>query len=69
MAPATIIWTRIDEAPALASHALLPIVQAFTRGTDITVEERDISLAGRIIATFPERLRPDQRIDDELTRL
>ena len=38
MAPATIIWTRIDEAPALASHALLPIVQAFTRGTDITVE-------------------------------
>ena len=69
MAPATIIWTRIDEAPALASHALLPIVQAFTRGTDITVEERDISLAGRIIATFPERLRPDQRIEDELTRL
>lgn len=69
MSSATIIWTSIDEAPALASHALLPIVQAFARGTGITFEARDISLAGRIIAAFPERLSPEQRIDDELTRL
>ncbi|MFP6571355.1 MAG: NADP-dependent isocitrate dehydrogenase, partial [Vicinamibacterales bacterium] len=69
MSSATIIWTSIDGAPALASHALLPIVQAFARGTGITFEARDISLAGRIIAAFPERLSPEQRIDDELTRL
>ena len=69
MSSATIIWTSIDEAPALASHALLPIVQAFARGTGITFETRNISLAGRIIAAFPERLSPEQRIDDELTRL
>ena len=69
MSSATIIWTSIDEAPALASHALLPIVQAFTQGTGITIEARDISLAGRIISAFPERLTSEQRIDDELTRL
>ncbi len=69
MSSATIIWTSIDEAPALASHALLPIVQAFTQGSGITFETRDISLAGRIIAAFPERLTPEQRIDDDLTQL
>ena len=57
MATATIIWTKIDEAPALATHALLPIVRAYTKGTGVEFEVRDISLAGRLIAKFPERLR------------
>ncbi|GAB4167055.1 MAG: NADP-dependent isocitrate dehydrogenase [Geothermobacteraceae bacterium] len=65
----TIVWTKIDEAPALATYAFLPVVKAFTRGTGIEVETRDISLAGRIIATFPERLKEDQRINDELAYL
>jgi len=69
MTTAKIIWTKIDEAPALASYALLPIVRAFTKGTGIEVETRDISLVGRIIARFPERLTGDQRIPDELARL
>jgi isocitrate dehydrogenase len=64
-----IIWTQIDEAPALATYSLLPIVQAFTRGTGVEVETRDISVAGRIIASFPESLRPEQRIPDYLTQL
>ena len=51
-----IVWTKIDEAPALATYSLLPIVQAFTKGTGVEVETSDISLAGRIIAAFPERL-------------
>ncbi|WP_305043678.1 NADP-dependent isocitrate dehydrogenase [Geoalkalibacter sp.] len=67
--PAKIIWTEIDEAPALATYALLPVVQAFAKGTGIEVEMRDISLSGRIIATFPERLREDQRIPDFLAEL
>jgi monomeric type NADP-dependent isocitrate dehydrogenase len=65
----TIIWTKIDEAPALATFSLLPIVQAYTKGTGISVEERDISLAGRIIALFPERLTKAQRIPDFLAQL
>jgi isocitrate dehydrogenase len=65
----TIIWTEIDEAPALASYSLLPIVQAFTKGTGVAVETRDISLAGRIIANFPERLTEAQRIPDYLAQL
>ncbi|MBK6485402.1 MAG: NADP-dependent isocitrate dehydrogenase [Gemmatimonadetes bacterium] len=65
----TIIWTQIDEAPALATLSLLPIVQAFTNGAGISVETRDISLAGRIIANFPENLTPEQRIPDHLTQL
>lgn len=64
-----IIWTKIDEAPELASYCLLPIVQAFTKGTDISVETRDISLAGRIIANFPEKLTEDQKIPDFLAQL
>ena len=56
MTTAKIIWTKIDEAPALATYSLLPIVQAFTRGTGIDVETRDISLVGRIIANFPDNL-------------
>jgi len=69
MAVSKIIWTKIDEAPALASYSLLPVVKAFARGTGLEFETSDISLAGRIIATFPERLTAEQRIPDELTRL
>ncbi len=65
----TIIWTQIDEAPALATCSLLPIVRAFTKGTGVTVETRDISLAGRIIATFPEHLAEAQRVPDNLAQL
>jgi isocitrate dehydrogenase len=65
----TIIWTDIDEAPALATYSLLPIVQAFTKGTEVSVETRDISLSGRIIANFPENLTPSQRIPDYLAQL
>ncbi len=62
-------WTTTDEAPALASHALLPILRAYFKGTGVEIETADISLAGRIIAAFPERLTQDQRIPDELARL
>jgi len=65
----TIIWTQIDEAPALATFSLLPIVRAFTKGTGVSVETRDISLAGRIIALFPEYLTEAQRIPDYLSQL
>ncbi|MBI2400506.1 MAG: NADP-dependent isocitrate dehydrogenase, partial [Deltaproteobacteria bacterium] len=64
-----IIYTAIDEAPALATYSLLPIVKAFTKAAGIEVETRDISLAGRIIANFPENLTPEQKIPDELTAL
>jgi len=64
-----IIWTQIDEAPALATYSLLPIVQAFTKGTGVAVETRDISLAGRIIANFPENLTEAQKIPDYLAQL
>jgi len=65
----TIVWTKIDEAPALATYSFLPIVQAFTKGTGVEVVTSDISLAGRILAAFPERLREDQRIADNLAAL
>ena len=64
-----IFWTKVDEAPALATYSLLPIVQAFTRVAGIDVETRDISLAGRIIANFPENLTPAQRQSDDLAFL
>ena len=64
-----IIWTEIDEAPALATYSLLPIIQAFTKGTGISVETSDISLAGRILAAFPERLAQNQRVADNLALL
>ena len=64
-----ILWTKTDEAPALATYSLLPIVQAFTRAAGVVVETRDISLAGRIIANFPENLTENQRIPDFLTQL
>ena len=69
MTTARIDWTKTDEAPALATYSLLPIVQAFTRAAGIIVEARDISLAGRIIANFPENLSAMQKIPDELTAL
>ncbi len=65
----TIVWTRVDEAPALATLSLLPIVRGFTKGTGVSVETRDISLAGRILATFPECLTEAQRVPDDLGRL
>ncbi|MBC6368087.1 NADP-dependent isocitrate dehydrogenase [Algoriphagus sp. AK58] len=64
-----ILYTLTDEAPALATYSLLPIVQAFTKSAGIQVETRDISLSGRIIANFPEFLKPDQRINDDLAEL
>ena len=66
---ATIIWTKTDEAPALATYSFLPIVQAYTKGTGVSVETRDISLAGRILANFPEHLKENQRIPDYLAQL
>lgn len=64
-----IIWTKIDEAPALATYSLLPIVKAFTKGTGIDIETSDISLTGRIIANFPDNLTEDQKIPDNLSIL
>jgi isocitrate dehydrogenase len=66
---AIIRWTWTDEAPALATLSFLPMVQAFTRGTGISVELHDISLSGRILANFPEYLTESQRIPDDLTFL
>ncbi len=62
-------WTKTDEAPALASYALLPILRAYCKGTGVEIETADISLAGRIAANFPEGLKQEQKIPDELTRL
>jgi isocitrate dehydrogenase len=64
-----IIYTKTDEAPMLATYSLLPIVQAFTASAGIDVETRDISLAGRILANFPEYLKEDQQIGDALSEL
>ncbi len=64
-----IIYTKVDEAPALATYSLLPIVEAFTHAAGVTVETRDISLAGRILAKFPEALTDEQRVGDDLAYL
>ena len=69
MTTAKIIYTMVDEAPALATYSLLPIVQTFTKAAGVSVETRDISLAGRIIANFPENLTESQKIGDDLTEL
>ncbi len=66
---AKIIWSVIDEAPALATYSLLPIVNAFTQAAGVEVVTSDISLAGRVIATFPERMSDTQRIPDNLAQL
>ena len=64
-----IIYTKVDEAPELASASFLPIIQKFAAAAGVTVGTKDISLAGRIIATFPEALTAEQRIDDDLAEL
>ncbi|HSF56226.1 MAG TPA: NADP-dependent isocitrate dehydrogenase, partial [Algoriphagus sp.] len=64
-----ILYTLTDEAPALATYSLLPIVQAFTKSAGVQVETRDISLSGRIISSFPEYLKPEQQINDDLAEL
>jgi len=64
-----IIWSQIDEAPALATYALLPMVNKFLKGSGVDVETRDISLAGRILANFPDKLNDDQKVADFLTEL
>jgi isocitrate dehydrogenase len=65
----TIIYTKTDEAPALATYSLLPIIQSFTKHAGISVETRDISLAGRILANFPDYLADDQKVGDALAEL
>ena len=69
MTDSKIIYTQTDEAPALATYSLLPIVQAFTKSSGIAIETRDISLSGRIIAAFSDFLKPEQRIGDHLAEL
>src|SRR5436309_3477071 len=64
-----IIYTYTDESPALATYSLLPIIQTFAKACDVTVEVRDISVAGRIISAFPEWLTPEQRIPDAVSEL
>ncbi|MDX1795964.1 MAG: NADP-dependent isocitrate dehydrogenase, partial [Hydrogenovibrio sp.] len=66
---AKIIYTLTDEAPALATYSLLPIVEAFTKAAGVSVETRDISLAGRILANFPEKLTAEQKMGDALSEL
>ncbi|WP_030380223.1 MULTISPECIES: NADP-dependent isocitrate dehydrogenase [unclassified Streptomyces] len=69
MTDSTIIYTHTDEAPALATHSFLPVIKAYASQAGVAVETRDISLAGRIIAVFPEYLNEDQRIPDALAEL
>ncbi|MDZ7641512.1 MAG: NADP-dependent isocitrate dehydrogenase [Desulfurivibrio sp.] len=64
-----IIYTEVDEAPALATYSLLPILRAYTAWSGVVMEKKDISLAGRIIANFPENLHPEQRLADDLAEL
>lgn len=66
---ATIIYTKTDEAPALATHSFLPIAKAFVKNSNIDMETKDISLAARILALFPERLNDDQKVEDALATL
>jgi len=67
VADSKIIYTYTDEAPYLATFSLLPIIAAYAKTAGVEVDTRDISLAGRIIAVFPEYLKPEQRIGDALT--
>ncbi|HFX18184.1 MAG TPA: NADP-dependent isocitrate dehydrogenase, partial [Flavobacteriales bacterium] len=65
----TIIWTKVDEAPALATYSLLPIIKAFTKAAGVDVDTKDISLAGRTLANFPDYLTDDQKKSDDLAYL
>src|SRR5215213_3914773 len=67
--PRTIIYTQTDEAPALATASLLPIISTFTAAAGVTVELRDISLAARVLALFGDFLTDDQRVSDDLAEL
>src|ERR1700754_4944654 len=69
MADLEIMWTKVDEAPGLATFSLLPIVKAFVAAAGVSVTLKDISLTGRIIANFPDKLKPEQKVNDELTEL
>ena len=69
MTQSTIIYTHTDEAPMLATQSLLPIVRAFGRHADVQFETADISLAGRILATFADKLPENQRVADALAQL
>src|SRR5580765_3705275 len=69
MSKLEIMWTKVDEAPGLATFSLLPIVEAFVATAGVEMKLKDISLTGRIIANFPEKLKPEQKINDELAEL
>ena len=69
MADLEIVWTKVDEAPALATYSLLPIVEAFVSTAGVKMTLKDISLTGRILANFPDKLTAAQRINDELAEL
>ena len=69
MSQVTIAYTKTDEAPALATHSLLPILQVFSRSSGIEFELKDISLAGRILAHFPDSLSPEKQVPDFLAEL
>src|SRR6187455_3015466 len=69
MSDLEIVWTKVDEAPGLATFSLLPIVEAFVGTAGVKMRLKDISLTGRIIANFPDKLKPEQKINDELTEL
>src|SRR5579864_455028 len=69
MSDLEIVWTKVDEAPALATYSLLPIVEAFVGTAGVKMKLKDISLTGRIIANFPDKLTPAQKINDELAEL
>src|SRR5579872_7126903 len=69
MSDLEIVWTKVDEAPALATYSLLPIVEAFVGAAGVKMKLKDISLTGRIIANFPDKLTPAQKINDELAEL
>jgi isocitrate dehydrogenase len=69
MNESTIVYTHTDEAPALATASFLPIVQAYAKAADVSIQTRDISLSGRILSAFPERLKEDQKVSDALKEL